>query len=117
MRALAGASSALVAAIVADDPAAAVRASEAHGEAMARLGQAAGAPIVEARLAEIARLARAAGGAAKPSGAGGGDVAVAFFEDPSARARFESACTAAGFSLLTLRLGAEGVRVETEESE
>ncbi len=86
----------------------AVRAADAHHEAMAALGEAAGAPIVEERLAQIAGLARAAGGAAKPSGAGGGDVAVAFFTGAAETARFEAACRGAGLSLLDLGVGAEG---------
>lgn len=36
----------------------------------------------------IAQAAQAAGGAAKPSGAGGGDLAVAFFPDEESAARF-----------------------------
>lgn len=46
--------------------------------------------------ARIAALARAHGGAAKPSGAGGGDVAVALFPDPERRAAFARACAVEG---------------------
>ena len=48
--------------------------------------------------ARIAALAQDFGGAAKPSGAGGGDVAVAWIEDPDARAQFEAACALEGLS-------------------
>lgn len=44
---------------------------------------------------EIDRLAAQFGGAAKPSGAGGGDVAVALFPDAAARDAFTRACPAA----------------------
>jgi phosphomevalonate kinase len=46
--------------------------------------------------ARIATLAAGFGGAAKPSGAGGGDVAVALIADPDARARFAAAAAAEG---------------------
>ncbi len=49
-------------------------------------------------LARIAELARDHGGAAKPSGAGGGDVAVAVIPDPDARQAFEARCNAEGFT-------------------
>jgi phosphomevalonate kinase len=41
-------------------------------------------------------LAAAHGGAAKPSGAGGGDCAVAFFPDSVSQNLFESRCAAEG---------------------
>ncbi|MDP2308650.1 MAG: hypothetical protein Q8P18_21695 [Pseudomonadota bacterium] len=61
--------------------------------------------------ARIAALATAFGGAAKPSGAGGGDVAVAFIPDPEARARFAEAVAAEGLAPLPVSIaaGAHGV--------
>lgn len=47
-----------------------------YGRAMASLGRAAGVNIVTEEIDAIMRIAEEAGGAAKPSGAGGGDVAV-----------------------------------------
>lgn len=47
-------------------------------------------------LDRIMTLARDHGGAAKPSGAGGGDVAVAWLPDPDAEAAFLSACATVG---------------------
>jgi phosphomevalonate kinase len=55
-------------------------------------------------FAWIAALADAHGGAAKPSGAGGGDVAVAMFADPDARAAFVDACAGAGFVPIPVRV-------------
>lgn len=93
-----------------------IRSAGWYGEAMGRLGDLAGAPIVEERLRTIAELAQRHGGAAKPSGAGGGDVALALFpDDPSAR-RFEAACSARGLHVLHLGLGVQGIRVDGEES-
>ena len=89
-----------------------IAAAEAHGEAMAELGDRSGAPIVEERLREVMRAAMAAGGAAKPSGAGGGDVAIAFFACEDDSERFESACAETGFTMLALGLGEGGVAVD-----
>ena len=94
------------------DVAEVVRAAAAHGDAMAKLGEAAGAPIVTEALARVARIAKDCGGAAKPSGAGGGDVALALFADAADAERFDRACAREGLNLLSLRLGAEGVRRE-----
>ena len=107
------ASDALIDAIERDDAERAIHATAAHGDAMAQLGRRAGAPIVESGLARVAELARAHGGAAKPSGAGGGDVAIAVFPGEGAPTAFETACARDGMQLLDVALGAEGVRAES----
>ncbi len=89
----------------------------AYHDAMRSLGEAAGAPIVETRLATLAALAREHGGAGKPSGAGGGDVAVAFFDASAKRVSFERACRDRGFTVLDAKLGGPGVRLEPERAE
>ncbi len=112
MRRLADGAVTLAKAFEAADGPAIVAAADDYGKAMGGLGAAAGAPIVEERLTRIAELAREAGGAAKPSGAGGGDVAIAFFTDEDASAAFASACGAAGFEVLDVTLGGPGARVD-----
>ena len=57
-------------------------------------------------LSRIAELARRFGGAAKPSGAGGGDVAIALVPDPQARASFTAACALEGLTPVPIRLAA-----------
>jgi phosphomevalonate kinase len=89
-----------------------IAATGAYGRAMGELGRAADVSIVTPELAQIAGLAGEHGGAAKPSGAGGGDVAIAFFPDATSAAAFDEACRAAKLDLLDLRLGAPGVRAE-----
>lgn len=59
--------------------------------AMTELGEAAQAPIMTPALSRICALASAAGAAAKPSGAGGGDCAVVFAFGAEALARVEAA--------------------------
>lgn len=112
MDALREAAAALLARVVAGDGAGAATAADAHGRAMGALGDAAGAPIVTDALARVAELARAHGGGAKPSGAGGGDVTLGFFARPEDAAAFRAACAEVGLTPLSLSLGAEGVRAE-----
>lgn len=114
---IASAATRLVDAMARDDAAAAIDAATAHHDALAALGVVADTAIVEERLALAATVARSCGGAAKPSGAGGGDVAVAFFDrrDGGATA-FVAACETAGLHLLDLPLYAEGLRAETFEA-
>lgn len=85
-----------------------IGATDEYGRAMAALGHAANAPIVEERLEAIAWMAREAGGAAKPSGAGGGDVAIAFFGSGEEAHRFGHMCSDAGFEVLDVVLGGPG---------
>jgi phosphomevalonate kinase len=54
-------------------------------------------------LARIALEAMAQGGAARPSGAGGGDCAVAWLEDDAARRRFEDRVSRLGFPTIAVR--------------
>lgn len=112
MRRLRDASEELLGAIVGGEARRAIEAADEHGAAMGALGEAAGAPIVTETLARVAELARAHRGGAKPSGAGGGDVALAFFDSARDAARFRDACATNELALLPLELGADGVRLE-----
>jgi phosphomevalonate kinase len=94
------------------DPSEVVAAADAYGLTMQALGEVAGVSIVTPELAQIAALARQCGGAAKPSGAGGGDVALAFFARDTDARSFDEACREAGLDRLDLELGAPGVRIE-----
>ncbi|MDP2343362.1 MAG: hypothetical protein Q8O67_20560 [Deltaproteobacteria bacterium] len=86
-----------------------VAVDEAH-DALRRLGELAGANIVSAQHSAIATIARACGGAAKPSGAGGGDISLCFVGEPEARDCTQRLETA-GFRVLDLVVGAPGVDV------
>jgi phosphomevalonate kinase len=61
--------------------------------------------------AEIIALSRHYGGGAKPSGAGGGDIAVALIPDKSARTAFVAACASKGLVEVPVGL-APGLHVE-----
>ena len=59
-----------------------------------------GLPYMTPSLAAIRKMAKDFGGAAKPSGAGGGDCAVALFPDEGAKRAFISAITARGRTVI-----------------
>ncbi len=65
-----------------------IAALRAAGLALTTLGDAAGGPIVTPPYTRAAAIAAELGGAAKPSGAGGGDVGVALFADREAAQTF-----------------------------
>lgn len=90
------------------DTSGAIEAADQHGRAMAALGEAADAPIVTAELSRAAALARHVGGAAKPSGAGGGDIAIAFLPSERACSDLGEACKTEGLTLLPFSLGDKG---------
>jgi mevalonate kinase len=81
-----------------------------YSTAMGALGEAAAAPILDARLGRAAELAGRFSGSAKPCGAGGGDVAIAFFLDPKVATEFEMACKDEGLHPIDVSWGATGVR-------
>jgi len=91
------------------DAPAIVALTERYREALQLLGSAARVEIVNEDHRQIARLAGDCGGAAKPSGAGGGDVAVAVFADRSAAELFRERCGGHGLVLLDVALGAVGL--------
>jgi phosphomevalonate kinase len=76
---------------------------------MEALGQAAGVPIVTPVLAHAALLAAEVGGAAKPSGAGGGDVGVAFLPDREAADEFRARARDVGLGILDLFVDPTGI--------
>lgn len=94
-----------------EDPRVFLAAVDRCRRSMQRLGERADLDIVSAPHRAIARIARSHGGAAKPSGAGGGDVAVCFVPDDERDAcvvSFEDA----GFPVIDVVVGAEGARRE-----
>ncbi|MFO0576788.1 MAG: hypothetical protein U1A78_22535 [Polyangia bacterium] len=79
------------------------------------LGQILGRALITDEHALIAQAARAAGGVAKPSGAGGGDLAVAFFPDEAAVARCAELLPST-LRLSALRTSDRGLHPFTEAS-
>lgn len=79
------------------------------GSAMRQLGIEADMDIVSAPHREIAKIAAQHGGAAKPSGAGGGDIAIAFVPIQN-RDSLADSLENAGYPVFPLALGGPGVR-------
>ena len=84
-----------------EDPVRALR--EAYG-LLSSMARGAGLTYLTPGLERIAALAREHGGAAKPSGAGGGDVAVALLPDPARREAFARACALEGLLPVPVRI-------------
>jgi phosphomevalonate kinase len=76
---------------------------------MEMLGQAASVPIVTPVLAHAALLAAEVGGAAKPSGAGGGDVGIAVLPDAEAASEFRARARDLGLGILDLFVDPTGI--------
>ncbi|TNE89188.1 MAG: hypothetical protein EP330_12170 [Deltaproteobacteria bacterium] len=88
---------------------------DAAWELLTAMARSAGVAYSTLAIEHIVRLARAHGGAAKPSGAGGGDCVVALVEDPVANRDFRVAVARAGFTVIPVALapGVAEVPVET----
>lgn len=82
------------------DPVAALAAGAGILQAMA---QEAGIAYLSPGLQRAMDIARDCGGAAKPSGAGGGDCAVALFPSGAAAEAYRGACAGAGLTILDVR--------------
>jgi phosphomevalonate kinase len=103
---------AFAAAVADNDAAALIAAADQYGQSMAQLGDAAECEIVTRAHALLAALARRHGGAAKPSGAGGGDLGVAFTVGAEATHALREDIRAAGLTLLSFGAPAPGLRLE-----
>jgi phosphomevalonate kinase len=82
-----------------------------YGLLVQNLAQKAGFSYLTPAHRKIRDLSREFGGGAKPSGAGGGDIAVALIPDPDARAAFVAACATEGLVKVPVGL-APGLQVE-----
>lgn len=89
------------------DPVAALGENRSLLEAMA---ERAGIDYRTTALDRLVDLADDCGGAAKPSGAGGGDVAVALFHDGGQALDFRLRCAQDGFTVLGVRVDPHGAR-------
>jgi len=90
-----------------------LRAGNEYHAAMAHLGECAGCDIVTQEHATLSTLARRNAGAAKPSGAGGGDLGVAFTVGDEATRALHQDLISAGLSPLAVSAPAPGLRMES----
>ncbi len=100
-----------VQALEAGDTPSFLRRVDQYEEAMRSLGSAASAAIVTDAHREIADIVRLAGGAYKPSGAGGGDLGLAFAGSPGILEEAEAGLAQAGYPIVSLALAENGFRV------
>ncbi|MGK3962465.1 hypothetical protein WMF38_56325 [Sorangium sp. So ce118] len=98
------------AAVAAADVRALVAALDRQVDALAELGERAGAPIVTPALRRLRPAAAAEGASLAPSGAGGGDVSIFVGAAPPSAAFLEAA-RASGLERVPMSLGAPGVHV------
>ena len=85
----------------------------AAGQATGDLGRAAGAELETRVHRELGRAAAAAGGALKPTGAGGGDLALGGFGSPAAADQFRAEVARLGMKVVELGVDGEGARIES----
>jgi mevalonate kinase len=91
------------------DGSAVVSAVHEAGAALVALGRNAEMDIWTDPVRAAARLAEELGGAAKPSGAGGGDVGIAFFTDAEAAKSFRARAPGIGLGILPILIGGRGL--------
>ncbi|HWM85324.1 MAG TPA: hypothetical protein VNO33_05785 [Kofleriaceae bacterium] len=94
----------------------AVAAVAAGGLAVRDLGRAAGIELFLDSLQALAEQASELGGALKPTGAGGGDIALAAFTDPRAAQQFRAHAAGAGMPALDLRVDPRGAALEDDSA-
>ncbi len=111
LQALAEAAQALVRAFEDNDAAAAIFALALGRKALGELGRAARLPLELEVHRELNNLAYAHGGVARPTGAGGGDVAVCAFTSAADQSAFEAALAMRAQTPLSLALDPAGVTV------
>jgi phosphomevalonate kinase len=84
---------------------------DAYCAAMDELGRAGGVDIVSAPHRAIATVVRAAGGAYKPSGAGGGDLGLAFAADDEVQERIARGLREDGWTAVPVAIAERGLDV------
>jgi phosphomevalonate kinase len=93
------------------DAAAVAAATDRSGDLLERLGAIAAIPILTAELRAAVRVAREVGAAARPSGAGGGDCAIALVPE-GRRDELRARWSAIGLEPLRTAIAGAGARVE-----
>ncbi len=109
VRPIAEAATRFIAAYEAANGAALIDAVRAAHAALDALGSAADVPIVTPALQTAAALARGCGGAAKGSGAGGGDVGIGLFPSVEAADAFRARAAKLDLEILSITTGARGL--------
>lgn len=80
---------------------------------MKNLGEKSGVPIVSEVHQKISEIVIEGGGVYKPSGAGGGDLGIAFCESAVVKERIAGKLLRDGFKTINLEIAAKGIQVVT----
>lgn len=80
---------------------------------MKNLGEKSGIPIVSEVHQRISEIVIGGGGVYKPSGAGGGDLGVAFCESAIVKEKIANKLKSAGFKIINLETATKGIQVVT----
>ena len=94
----------------------AIDAIDRGGRAVAQLGEAASAPLWLPIHTQMQDIATQLGGAVKPTGAGGGDLALGAFSSAEAAARFTQRLADRGIPCPSLAPARQGVRLQSQAS-
>jgi len=98
------AASRFLTALEAGNPAEMIREFDSYGHGLHALGELAEIPIVTAAHQAVRDIARAHGGAGKPSGAGGGDLAVVLLPAATAPDALDAELAGAGLARVSLAI-------------
>ena len=83
------------------------------GDAIMRLGQEAGITLYSKTHQDIHTIAERYGGAAKPTGAGAGDIAIAALPTPQAAQSFREDTRAHGLHIVDLQIALRGAQIDS----
>jgi phosphomevalonate kinase len=111
---IAAASRCFIDACEAGNAGAAVAAVHEGAQAVAALAGATDVPLVTQAHRTIRALASSRGGASKPTGAGGGDLALAAFADPAQAERFRADLQLSGMKAVELAVDPRGVEIDSK---
>jgi phosphomevalonate kinase len=114
--AVAAAAADLAGACRAGDARRAVGAVAAGGQAVLELGRAAGVDLFLEAHRALSLSATARGGALKPTGAGGGDIALGAFDDPDRAQQFRADAARLGMTALDLRVEQRGAALDDDSA-
>ena len=89
----------------------------AYHQIMERLGEKIGAPVISKEHQRLAEISTRTGAVYKPSGAGGGDLGIAFSDSKDVIKRLRKEIVEAGFKIMDLDFGTTGIQIQYDEAE
>ncbi|MCP5051427.1 MAG: hypothetical protein GY940_29945 [bacterium] len=85
-----------------------------YAEAMRKLGELSGTPIMSSQHLELSRIAAENGAVYKPSGAGGGDMGIVFADSGEIIEKTEIAARQSGFQPVPTGIAPRGIHIQKE---